>query len=401
MVCCGSGPGGFVNPKLSISITALLVLGTPTAAQAPQTAAAKNVDAIFSGLTSGNAPGLAVLAQKNGVTAFERGYGVRDLRSKARIDAHTNFRLASFTKQFTAMAIMLLVHDARLRYDETLAEIFPGFPAYGASITIRNLLGHTSGLPDYEDLMDAAEKTKGPMWTPEKQIQDAEVLELLKKEKNGKFAPGTGWAYSNSGYVVLGLIVAKISGQSYGDFLRTRIFSPLKMNHTIVFQKGKNEIANRAFGHSRENDAFKETDQSATSATLGDGGIYSSLEDLARWDDALGNHTLLSEKEFQPALTPVKLAGGSEPRWPAEPNDDNVHPGKPVAYGFGWFVDPYQGHERMWHTGSTMGFRTVIERFTEGPRLTVIILSNRTDLEPEKLALEVADIISKEQNLRR
>jgi CubicO group peptidase (beta-lactamase class C family) len=172
------------------------------------------------------------------------------------------------------------------------------------------------------------------------------------------------------------------------------------MNHTILFQKGKNEIANRAFGHSKENDALKETDQSATSATLGDGGVYSSLEDLLRWDDALRNHTLLGEKEFQPALAPVKLAGGSEPHWPAEPNDDNLHPGKPVAYGFGWFLDPYQGHPRMWHTGRTMGFRTVIERFSEGRGLSVIILSNRTDLEPEKLALEVAELVFKEQEHR-
>jgi CubicO group peptidase (beta-lactamase class C family) len=255
-------------------------------------------------------------------------------------------------------------------------------------------------LPDYEDLMEAAEKLKGTIWTPEKQIQDAEVLELLNKEKKGKFAPGTSWSYSNSGYVVLGLIVAKVSGNTYGELLRARIFAPLKMNHTVVFQRGKNEVANRAFGHSKANDALEETDQSATSATLGDGGIYSSLEDLAKWDDALSNHTLLNEKEFQPALTPVKLADGSEPHWPVESHDDNLHPGKPVAYGFGWFLDPYQGHERMWHTGSTSGFRTVIERFTEGG-LSVIILSNRTDLDAEKLALQVADLIFDEQGHRR
>jgi CubicO group peptidase (beta-lactamase class C family) len=288
------------------------------------------------------------------------------------------------------MAIMLLVHDGKLRYDETLAEIFPDFPGYGKTITVRNLLNHTSGLPDYEDLMDVDEKAKGPRWSPEKQIQDAEVLELLKKEKSGKSAPGTSWAYSNSGYVVLGLIVAKVSGKPYGAFLQERIFAPLKMNHTIVYQKGKNEVANRAFGHSKEGNALKEIDQSSTSATLGDGGMYSNLEDLTKWDDALRDHALLSEKEFQPALTPVKLNDGSDPHWPLEPNDDNLHPGKPVSYGFGWFLDPFQGHPRMWHTGSTMGFRTVIERFTEAGNLTVIILCNRTDLDPEKLALQVA-----------
>src|ERR1700682_3351076 len=403
MICCGLPEGGLVKLKLIIVIVALLPPGTAakTPAQSSETPADRQIDAVFSAVTSAVAPGLAVLVRKNGRAVFERGYGVRDLRSKAKIDAHSNFRLASFTKQFTAMAVMLRVPDGKLRYDETLTEIFPDFPAYGKPITIRNLLNHTSGLPDYEDLMDAEEKAKGTIWKPEKQIQDAEVLELLKKEKNGKFAPGTSWSYSNSGYVVLGIVIAKVSGKSYGEFLRARIFAPLKMNHTIVFHKGKNEIANRAFGHSKANDALKESDQSATSATLGDGGIYSNLEDLARWDDALRNHTLLSEKEFQPALAPVKLNDGSEPHWPKEPNDDNLHPGKPVAYGFGWFLDPYQGRQRMWHTGSTMGFRTVIERFTDGSGLTVIILCNRTDLEPEKLALQVADLIFKEQKPRR
>jgi CubicO group peptidase (beta-lactamase class C family) len=382
------------------AIVALLVPGTAAnaSAQSSEASMARQMDAVFSGVSSPDAPGLGALVQKNGRLVFERGYGVRDLRSKAKIDAHTNFRLASSTKQFTAMAIMLLVHDGKLRYDQALTEIFPDFPEYGKPITVRNLLNHTSGLPDYEDLMDAVQKTKGPVWTPEKQIQDAEVLELLKKEKAGKFAPGTSWSYSNSGYVVLGLIVAKVSGKSYGEFLHTRVFEPLKMHQTLVFLNGKNKVVNRAFGHSKDANAFKETDQSSTSATLGDGGIYSNLEDLAKWDDALRNHALLSEKEFQPALSPVNLNDGSEPHWPAEPTDDNLHPGQPVSYGFGWFLDPYRARQRMWHTGSTMGFRTVIERFTEGDALTVIILCNRTDLEPEKLALQVADIFFSAKN---
>ncbi len=384
--------------RIIIAIVTLFVPGTAANTPAQSSSMDRQIDAVFSGVSSPDAPGLAALVRKNGRTVFERGYGVRDLRSKAKIDGHTNFRLASFTKQFTAMAVMLLVHDGKLHYDDTLTEIFPDFPAYGNTISVRNLLNHTSGLPDYEDLMDALEKTTGPVWTPEKQIQDAEVLELLKKEKIGKFAPGTSWSYSNSGYVVLGLIVAKVSGKSYGDFLQERIFAPLKVNHTLVFQKGKNAVANRAFGHSKDGSALKETDQSSTSATLGDGGIYSNLEDLAKWDDALRNHSLLSEKEFQPALSPVKLNDGSAPHWPREPNDDNLHPGKPVSYGFGWFRDPYQGHSRIWHTGSTVGFRTVIERFTEGDGLTVIVLCNRADLEPEKLALRVADIFFSAKN---
>jgi len=370
---------------------ALLSLGIESMAQTPASLMEKATDAIFSPVTQENSPGLAVLVRTNGRTLFEKGYGVRDLRTNVKIDPNTNFRLASFTKQFTAMAIMLLVHDGKLRYDQTLTEIFPDFPAYGKNITIRNLLNHTGGLPDYEDLMEAEEKISGPLWSPEHQIQDEEVLSLLKKETEGKFASGTSWSYSNSGYVVLGLIVAKASGQPYGDFLHARIFGPLHMDHTIVYQKGKNEIVNRAFGHTREGDALKETDQSSTSATLGDGGIYSNLEDLAKWDDALRNHTLLSAEEMAPALVPAKLANGKPTLWPVAANDDNLHPGKPVSYGFGWFLDSYWGIPRMWHTGSTMGFRTIIERFTAN-HLTIIILCNRTDLDPEALAVKTADL---------
>ncbi|HEX3420301.1 MAG TPA: serine hydrolase domain-containing protein, partial [Candidatus Udaeobacter sp.] len=183
-------------------------------------------EALFPGDSQKSSPGFAVLVKKDGAVVFEKGFGVRDPRSKTPIDAHTNFRLASFTKQFTAMAIMLLVHDGKLSYDETLTKIFPNFPAYGKNITVRNLLNHTGGLPDYEDLMEATEKQKGKTWSPEKQITDTEVLQLLEKESRGKFEPGTQWEYSKSGYVVLGLMVAKRSGKSFGEFLHERIFSP-------------------------------------------------------------------------------------------------------------------------------------------------------------------------------
>ncbi|HEY6386614.1 MAG TPA: serine hydrolase domain-containing protein [Candidatus Acidoferrum sp.] len=372
---------------LILFVAVFFALALESRAQSPSSAVHRQADFMFSSFAQENAPGFAVLVRKDGRTLFEKGYGVRDLRTHAKINQYTNFRLASFTKQFTAMAIMLLVYDGKLRYDQSLSEIFPDFPPYGKNITIRNLLNHTGGLPDYEDLMDAQEKLKGPIWSAEHQIQDDEVLALFKKETKGRFAPGTSWSYSNSGYVVLGLIVAKTSGQSYGSFLHARIFAPLHMDRTVVYQKGKKAVTNRAFGHSKEGGTLKETDQSSTSATLGDGGIYSNLDDLVKWDDALRNHTLLSAEEMAPALVPAKLADGSPTYWPTAPNDDNLHPGKPVSYGFGWFLDAYEGQPRMWHTGSTMGFRTIIQRCT-GNNFTVIVLANRTDLDPELLALK-------------
>jgi len=376
--------------KVLIYIVVALTLTESLNSQARPESAPQSADGKIAELIHPGEPGLAVLVKKDGKILLGKGFGVRKLGSSEAITPETNFRLASFTKQFTAMGIMLLVHEGKLRNDTSLTEIFPSFPAYGKPITVRHLLTHTSGLPDYEELMEREEKAHGVRWTPEHQIQDDEVLALLEKETKGKFAPGSSWAYSNSGYVVLGLIAAKVSGMSYGEFLQQRIFGPLGMKNTLVYVKGKNEVRNRAYGHSLEQGKFAVTDQSSTSATLGDGGIYSNVEDLAKWDNALENHTLLPAQEMQSALTSAKLADGSEPHWPAEADDDNLAPGKPVSYGFGWFLDPYEGHARMWHSGSTMGFRTVIERFT-AEHLTIVILCNRTDLDPAKLALQIAD----------
>lgn len=330
------------------------------------------VEAIFPPLMDAKSPGAAVLVRKNSQTVFVRGYGVSDLQTLRPIDARTNFRLASFTKQFTAMAIMLLVHDGKLSYEQNLAEIFPGFPAYGRAITVRHLLTHTSGLADYETLMEEKEKAQGPTWSGARQIRDDEVLALLAQQPQGKFAPGTRWEYSNSGYVVLGLTVAKVSGMSYPEFLRRRIFAPLQMSNTVAYVKGQNSVAQRAYGYSKSAGRWVDTDQSATSATLGDGGIYSNLNDLAHWDAALSAGTLLSKAEMAPAWEPVKH------------ND-----GKPASYGFGWFLNPLDGRPRTWHAGETSGFRTVIERFTQ-EGLTIVVLCNRTDLDPAQLAEKIA-----------
>jgi len=337
------------------------------------------LDAIFTPLKSTNALGAAVLVVRNGHTVFRRGYGVTDLRTGHAIDAQTNFRLASFTKQFTAAAIMLLTHDGKLHYDDHLTDFFPEFPAYGKSITVRNLLNHTSGLPDYEELL-----MKQHPNTPEEkipQILDAGVLKLLEQQPTEKFAPGSKWEYSNSGYAVLAMIVERVSGNSFAQFLQERIFIPLRMKNTLAYEKGKNEVPHRAYGHSKNDGAWRETDQSPTSAVLGDGGIYSSLDDLAKWDRALRDHTLLSEDEMRPALTPVHPTDS-----PSKFQDR-----KPVSYGFGWFLDPYQGHKRMSHDGNTIGFRTTIQRFPDD-NLTVIVLANRADLDPQALALQVADL---------
>jgi CubicO group peptidase (beta-lactamase class C family) len=340
------------------------------------------IDSLFASQISGFIPGAAVLVIDHGRTVFKQGYGVAELRTRRKINGQTDFRLASLTKQFTAMGIMLLVHDGKLHYDDRLTSVFPDFPHYGEGITIRHLLNHTSGLPDYEDIMAQQYGNIPDDQIP--QISDAGVLALMKKASADKFAPGAQWQYSNSGYCVLAVIVEKVSGQPFGQFLHDRIFAPLKMTGTLAYVKGINEVPNRAYGHTLKEGVWRQTDQSSTSATLGDGGVYTSLNDLARWDAALRNHTLLSEREMEPAITAVKPTDA-----PAREPD-----GRAVSYGFGWFVDPYQGHPRMWHYGETVGFRTSIQRFPAN-QLSVVVLSNRADLDAPGLALKVAELYLK------
>jgi CubicO group peptidase (beta-lactamase class C family) len=393
-ISMGDNIVGFAKILSIAAVGLLIATGIVYAGQ--QQSEQEEFAAVFSNLGDSQSPGASVLVHQNGQTLFERGYGLRDLRTRTAIDSHTNFRLASCTKQFTAMAIMLLVHDGKLRYEQRLTEFFPEFPDYGQPITIRNLLNHTSGLPDYESLM---EKVSGdhPRWSADRQISDAEVLNLLEAQQRGKFAPGSRWSYSNSGYVLLGLVVTRVSGKPFEDFLHDRIFAPLGMNHTLAYVKGTNQISDRAYGYTRNGNQFIETDQSATSATLGDGGVYSNIEDLSKWDDALSHHTLLPASEMKAALTPVRLANGSLPTWTSDPDDTNPQVGKLVSYGFGWFLDDYKEHHRMWHYGETTGFRTAIERFTDNG-LTIVILCNRSDLDPASMALKLANVALQSRN---
>lgn len=356
---------------------AMLVVASISAfAQTPE----KAIDQIFA-FVGPRDPGCAVLVIQDGKPIFRKGYGLAKLGTSRKIGTETNFRLASLTKQFTAMAVMLLAHDGKLRYEERLTDVFPDFPPYGKGITIRELLNHTSGLIDYEDVM--AKQYAGMADDKIPQISDAEVLALMKQQNATRFVPGTHWAYSNSGYVLLSQVVEKRSGMRFGDFLRARIFELLEMTNTIAYEKGKNEITNRAFGNTMVEGRWRETDQSSTSATLGDGGVYTSLNDLEKWDQALEKHTLLSAQEMQPALTPPTTANGG----PLLESSGSVAP----LYGFGWFLDPYHGHRRYAHYGETVGFRNAIQRFPDD-RLTVIVLSNRAEVGAPALAERVADL---------
>lgn len=296
----------------------------------------------------GNVPGASVLVMKDGRAVVRRAYGLA--HGDTRATTATNYRLASITKQFTAAAILALVEEGKLKLDDRLRRWLPSLPAATDAITIEQLLTHTSGLIDYEDVM--------PEGTTE-QLKDADVLRLLEAQDQTYFAPGSSYRYSNSGYALLALIVEKASGQSFATFLRERIFTPLGMTNTVAFEDGISTVPNRAFGHPG--------DQSTTSAVLGDGGIYSSIDDLEKWDAAL------YDPKYAVAFVPRTKTG--------DPN---------VEYGYGWRISNHRGHRMLWHSGETRGFRNVLMRFPE-KRVTVIVLTNRNEPEPYRTALKIAD----------
>ncbi len=312
-----------------------------------------------------DAPGAAVLVMKNDSIVFKKAYGLADLESRQPVTTTTNFRLASVTKEFTAMCIMVLAERRLLSYDDTLTKFFPDFPAYGRRITVRQLLNHSSGLVDYESLIPDSQTV---------QVLDKDCLELLRKTDTLAFPSGTKYEYSNTGYAFLALIVEKVSGKRFADFLKENIFDKVGMATTVAFENGISTVPHRAFGYSDQDGKWVRTDQSVTSAVLGDGGIYSNVEEMSRWISAVFHSTLISPAAQQAAWTDGKLIDGS-----------------PIDYGFGWHLETYHGLRHPFHGGSTMGFRNNIQLFPE-QKLMVIILTNRNEGEPADQAHAIADL---------
>ncbi len=323
------------------------------------------VDALFAAYTGSAVPGASVIVIRDGTVVVRHAYGMADLERRIAATPETDYRLASVSKQFTAMSVMLLAKDGKLRYDQPIRDFLAELPPATQAVTVRHLLNHTSGLWDYEALIPESRTA---------QLNDDDVLNLVASRDSLSTPPGTAYCYSNSGYVLLGMIVARVSGMSFPEFLRTRIFVPLGMQSSVAHVEGVDTVPRRAYGYSPRSGSFVQTDQSVTSATLGDGGIYSNVDDLALWDRALSGAALIDRASLAAATTPPVLAGG------------------PSEYGFGWFVDRYRGEKRWRHTGETSGFRNAIMRFPDR-RLTIVILTNRSSGEPQAIAERIADRI--------
>jgi CubicO group peptidase (beta-lactamase class C family) len=309
----------------------------------------------------GTVPGVSVLVLRNGKPVVRRAYGFSDLEKRVAATPQTNYRLASVSKQFTASAVLLLAQQGKLSISDRAKRWLPSLPNALDSVTIKQLLTHTSGIVDYEDVM--ADSTTA-------QVHDIDVLHLLETQDSTYFKPGAKYRYSNSGYALLALIVERSSGKRFASFLHERIFAPLGMNNTVAHEEGFSIVTNRAFGYTMKDSAWIRKDQSTTSAVLGDGGIYSSIDDLAKWDAALYDSRLLSETSRDLAFS-------------AHTTTDEAD----VSYGFGWRISG----EAVWHSGETSGFRNVIVRYPSR-RLTVIILSNRDNPKPHETALSIAKL---------
>jgi CubicO group peptidase (beta-lactamase class C family) len=309
---------------------------------------------------TGQVPGASVLVLEGGDAVFQRSYGLADLEAGVASSPTTNYRLASVSKQFTAASVLLLVEDGVLTLDDPVRRWLPTLPVATETITLRHLLSHTSGLIDYEDLLPPDQA---------RQIHDADVLRLLEREYRLYFPAGSDYRYSNSGYALLALVVERASGQRFAAFLQARIFSLLGMTATLAREDEGPPVTDRVFGYTRVGDRWERTDQSTTSAVLGDGGIYSSITDLAKWDAAWYDDRLLSAPSRALAVQAST----------ATPEPDVAH------YGFGWRL---QGR-MQWHSGESIGFRNVLLRFP-AQRLTVIVLSNRDAPEPYRLARQIA-----------
>lgn len=314
----------------------------------------------FDAFDRGRRPGAAVLVLREGRVLHRRGYGLADLDSREKITPRTTFDLASLSKQFTALAVAMLVERGKLGYDDPVRRHVPRLPAWAGEVTLRQLIHHTSGLPDYLDLVHKDTEAPGT---------NADVVELLRGQRGLLFRPGTRHRYNNTGYVLLALAIERASGRSYGAFLRSQIFAPLGMQRTYV--QGQPVVAPAARGYRRGPGGLGRyglaREATGGSAIVGDGGIHSCLDDLQRWALALQRGKLLRASTRRLALSRGRTRDG-----------------RAVNYGFGWWFERHAGREVAVHTGTWRGFKNVAA-YVPDEKLWVFVLGNSGGRSPRAL----------------
>jgi D-alanyl-D-alanine carboxypeptidase len=311
-------------------------------------------------------PGAAVIVVRDGKVVLRKGYGRANMELGVPIEPDMVFRIGSITKQFTAVAILMLAEQEKLSLDDDITKFLPDYPTKGQKITIEHLLTHTSGIKSYTSL---------PEWTVQwrKDIPITELIGIFK-DKPMDFAPGERWAYNNSAYVLLGAIIEKVSGQSYGDFVEKNIFAPLGMKHSF-YDNTERIIPRRAAGYSKGKDGFfTNAAYLSMSQPHAAGSLVSTVDDLAIWDASLYTEKLVKQASLTRAWTSEKLNNS-----------------KPTNYGFGWSISTYEGHPVIEHSGGINGFASYALRMPKD-RVFVAILTNRDFESPGKYALKIAGL---------
>jgi CubicO group peptidase (beta-lactamase class C family) len=309
-------------------------------------------------------PGLTLLVSRNGTPIRTEGYGLSNVELNVPAKPESIFQSGSVGKQFTATAVMMLVEAGKVALDDPLTKYFPEAPASWQQVTVRELLSHTAGFTDYPDNFDYR-----------KDYTEADLLKIVEGIPLA-YPPGTSWSYSNLGFLTLGVLIHRVSGQFYGDFLQQRVFGPLGMSATRVISEA-DIVPNRSAGYRLVKGELKNQDWvSPTLNTTADGALYFSILDLAKWDAALYTEKLLRRSSLEQMWTVAKLRDGT-------PNSGH--------YGFGWFIKIENGHRDFEHGGAWQGFETHISRYVDDG-LTVVVLSNLEGAEPGKIAHGVAEI---------
>lgn len=308
-------------------------------------------------------PGVSLAVVRDGKPQIVKGYGFSNIEHQVPVKPETIFQSGSVGKQFTAMAVMMLVEEGKIALDEKIGKYLGDVPESWSNITVRHLLSHTGGMKDYPQDFDFR--------------RDFTEDELLKRGKEIPlaFQPGEKWQYSNLGYVTLGVIIRKVSGKFYGDVLQERVFKPLGMTTARVISEA-DIVQNRAAGYIlRDGEIKNQNWVSPSMNTTADGALYLTALDMVKWDEALASGKLINEASYDEMWSPVKLSGGK------------THP-----YGFGWALGTVNGKRVIEHGGAWQGFRSHIVRYPENS-LTVIVFANLSGANTDKIANGVGALI--------
>ncbi|WP_130864240.1 serine hydrolase domain-containing protein [Bacilliculturomica massiliensis] len=338
----------------------------------------ERLDAVISPVMNENTPGMALLIAKGDQVLIRKAYGLADMEAKRLIRPDDNFVIASNSKQFTCIAILMLEQEGLLDLDEPIARFFPDFPEYRNYVTIRQMMSHRSGIKEYFE--------EG-RWESNPRISVAEtpeMLEIIKSFGDLDFEPETQYSYSNSAYVMLGNIVEQLSGMSFGQFLQKRIFEPVGMDHTCAPDDSRQKPSALIEGYTLQEDgSFQKRVYDMALVGYADGNIQSNVDDMYKW------HKYLYMSDSEALLPRERLAEAFR--------ENKLKDGSGTGYGFGFFVENAEGHypedhREIWHTGGTNGFISRCSRYVDDG-LTVVMLTNYEGLPKNELYKKLADVI--------